>query len=122
MGIWVREPGLAQSETISWNQAANRTQSSGRAVGGRLFLTQQRLVFEPGRFDAAFGGAAWQAPLIAIRAVGSQAPGGQTFGGGLRTRLRLDLADGGVELFVVNHLDDVILVISEAVRAAARTQ
>jgi hypothetical protein len=61
-----------------------------------------------------------QVPLTAIRAVGRQAPGGQTFGGGLRARLRLDLADGGVELFVVNRLDDVIRVITEGVTAAGR--
>ena len=114
MGIWVRGPDLSQSETVVWNRAANRTQSRGRAVGGRLYLTQERLVFEPNRLDALTGGAGWQTPLGRIAGVGSQAPDGNAFSGGMRTRLRLDLADGSVELFVVNHLDDVVRTIRQA--------
>jgi hypothetical protein len=114
MGIWVRTPELAGSETVLWSRTANRTQSERRAIGGRLFLTQSRLIFEPSRFDGAFGGDRWWAPLSSIRKVGSQLPDGRATAGGLRTRLRLDLADGAVELFVVNRLDDVIQVIGQA--------
>jgi hypothetical protein len=114
MGIWVRGPDLGQSEKVVWNRAANRTQSRGRAVGGRLYLTQERLVFEPNRVDAITGGSSWQAALGHIAGVSSQAPDGNAFSGGLRTRLRLDLADGSVELFVVNHLEDVVRTIRQA--------
>jgi hypothetical protein len=115
MGIWVRGPDLGQAETVVWNRAANRSQSTGRAVGGRLYLTQERLVFEPNRVDAATGGDSWQAPLGALAAVSAQPPDGRALSGGLRTRLRLDLSDGNIELFVVNRLDEVV----QTIRAAA---
>jgi hypothetical protein len=114
MGIWVRTPELAGSETVLWSQTANRTQSERRAVGGRLFLTQGRLIFEPSRLDGAVGGNRWWAPLSTIRRVSSQQPDGRVTAGGLRTRLRLDLADGAVELFVINRLDEVVQVIGQA--------
>ncbi len=114
MGIWVRGPDLGQSENVIWKRAANRTQSSGRAVGGRLYLTQERLTFEPNRVDAITGGRNWQAPLGHIAGVSRQSPDGNAFSGGLRSRLRLDLADGSVELFVVNHLDEVVGAIRQA--------
>jgi hypothetical protein len=83
-------------------------------VGGRLFLTQGRLIFEPSRLDGAVGGNRWWAPLSTIRRVSSQQPDGRVTAGGLRTRLRLDLADGAVELFVINRLDEVVQVIGQA--------
>ncbi|MGH3407393.1 MAG: hypothetical protein ACRDRJ_33560 [Streptosporangiaceae bacterium] len=63
-------------------------------------------MFEPNRVDAITGGSNWQAPLGHIAGVSRQPPDGNAFSGGLRSRLRLDLADGSVELFVVNHLDE----------------
>ena len=115
MGIWVRDPALEQVETVLWKRAANRTQSDRRAVGGRLFLTTSRLLFEPNRLDAVTGGENWSAPLASIRSVGIEPRDGNRLSGGLRARLRLDLADGDTELFVVNHVDDVVNVIKKAV-------
>ena len=71
-------------------------------------------MFEPNRVDAITGGRNWQAPLGHIAGVSRESPDGNAFSGGLRARLRLDLADGSVELFVVNHLDDVIRTIRQA--------
>ncbi len=115
MGIWVQKPILAATERVEWTQNANRTQSEQRAVGGRLFLTDTRLLFQPSRFDARTGGDLWSAPLDAIRRVGDEPPDGNRRSGGLRTRPRVALADGGVEFFVVNHVGRVIEVIRRAV-------
>jgi hypothetical protein len=68
VGIWVGEPELGESETVVWKQNANRTQSSNRAVGGRLYLTGTRLLFEPNRLDAVSGGRRWAVPLDSVRA------------------------------------------------------
>ena len=114
MGILVRGPALEQGETVRWKRAANRTQSYWRAVGGFLFLTASRLLFEPNRVDAVTGGESWSAPLASIRSVGIEPRDGNPLSGGLRDRLRLDLADGDTELFVVNHVDDVVNVIRKA--------
>jgi len=82
-----------------------------------LYLTTARLLFEPNRVDAATGGSRWSVPLSAIVSVDVAPRDGSLFNGGLRSRLRIGLADGSVELFVVNRLDEVIRVISQAAQA-----
>lgn len=119
MGMWVREPTLEPAEEVLWKRAANRTQSDRRAVGGCLYLTAARLYFEPNRLDAMTGGQRWSAPLAAVRHAGTEQRDGNRLSGGLRTRLRLDLVGGGVELFVVNHVDNVAKVISQAADLSA---
>ncbi|MBC7301256.1 MAG: hypothetical protein H5T78_09890 [Nocardia sp.] len=118
MGIWIGEPKLTAPETVTWKYLANRTQNS-RAVGGRLYLTGERLLFEPTHIDALTGGRSWQTPLTSITAVGTQAPTGGMFSGGLRTRLRIDLRDGGTELFVVNKMDVPLAVLQRAIAESA---
>jgi hypothetical protein len=107
-----------EDEVVRWKQAANRTQNSGRAVGGRLFLTDERILFEPHRLDARTGGKPWGAALTAIVRVGTESADGNPFSGGLRTRLRLDLSDGNAEFFVVNHMDSLREVIETGIRKA----
>jgi hypothetical protein len=116
MGSWVRDPALDQAETILWKRPANRTQSSWRAVGGRLFLTNSRLIFQPHQFDAVTGGGSWSAPLASVRSVGIEPRNWNPFSGGLRTRLRIELGDGDCELFVVNRVRDVVETIRSEVR------
>jgi len=113
----VTSPALRARERIRWQTAANRAQG-GRSVGGRIFLTNQRLVFEPNRIDSITGGRQWAVPLSAIHEVGFQTRDRNLFSGGLRNRLRLTCADGDDELIVVNHLDDVIDVLETARLAA----
>ena len=50
MGAWVRHSELEGGEVVKWTKAANRQQSELRAVGGKLFLTDRRLLFQPNRF------------------------------------------------------------------------
>ncbi len=98
-------------EVVLWARFANRTQGGYRAVGGKLFLTNQRLLFLPNRVDAALGGHAWEAELADVRGVGRQPARRRPtmlFSGGLRDRLRVVLNQGPVELFVVNQLEEVI--------------
>lgn len=115
MGIWVKSPKLAASETITWQRSANRTQSANRAVGGRLYLTGERLLFEPNHIDALTGGRSWNSALADMVEIGTQAPTGEKFNGGLRTRLRIGLRDGTTELFVVNGVDRVVELLRGAV-------
>jgi hypothetical protein len=114
MGIWVGKPRLGNSETVIWRHLANRTQSMNRAVGGCLYLTSARLLFEPNRVDAATGGQAWSASLLSIKAVGRQPRDGSPFSGGSRDRLIVELADGTAEMFIVNGLEEVIGVLQQA--------
>ena len=110
VGRWVREPELSFGEEILWRRNANREQTSLRQVGGRLFLTNQRLLFTPNRFDDATDGASLSCPVthvadVAVEPSGLAAPLlGRT--ARLRRRRRVELQDGRVELFVVNRADN----------------
>jgi hypothetical protein len=55
MGSWVEEPATADGEEVLWRRAANRQQGPRRAVGGRIFLTNKRVIFMANRFDHATG-------------------------------------------------------------------
>jgi len=104
---WLRGQRAEDGETVEWSKLANRSQSRNRAVGGKLYLTDRRLLFCPHWVDAVFGGRTWNNPLSQVSSVGKE-PRSGGLGGGMRDRLRIELSDGGVELFVVNDLDAVI--------------
>ena len=114
---WLAKHEALVGEAQVWSCAANRTQSPTRAVGGQLLLTNRRLLFSPHLLDYASGGAKWAVDLASITDVGIQPKGGDRLGGGLRDRLRLQLKDGQTELFVVNHLDDVVTRLQAATSA-----
>jgi hypothetical protein len=101
-----------------WSCRANRTQSAFRAVGGRLVLEADRLEFHAHGFDRALAGKGWSAPLSRIRSVGTEPRGLNPLNGALRERLRVEVEDGTVELFVVNELDAVRERIEAAVAGA----
>jgi hypothetical protein len=101
-----------------WRAAANWSHQ-GIARGGHLALTSRALLFQPNRVDGATGAVPWRLPLAAVRSVGVQpVTWSDFFSGGLRRRLRLDLADGGVALLVVNRLDRRVRELGAAVAAA----
>lgn len=97
---------------------ANRTQSALRAVGGKLVLTDDRLEFRPHGFDQALFGRGWSAPLPRIRSVGIEPRGLNPFSGALRKRLRVEMDDGAVEMFVVSRVKEVQEQIAGAVARA----
>src|SRR5438067_4703298 len=98
---WLKSVEAEPQEQVVWSQGANRIQSSGRAVGGKLFLTDRRLVFCPHWVDGATGGKTWEVSRASIATVGRAAKGVK------RDRLRIEVAGGDEELFVVNHLAEV---------------
>ena len=109
---WLKSVAAEPAEEVVWSQAANRLKDSGRAVGGKLFLTDRRLIFCPHWVDAATGGREWQVPLERVAAIGTIPKGSP--GGGMRDRLAIELADGGRERFVVNRLGEVVARLNTA--------
>jgi hypothetical protein len=104
MSWYVRAPVLRPGETVQWQQHAVRQMDAFRIRGGRLFLTSARLIHEPARLNIR--ARPWKTPRANIRNVTVE-PRRLTLpflGMGLRRRLRIELLDGGVELFVVNGL------------------
>lgn len=88
---------------------ANRSQGL-RAVGGTLDLVDGQLQFRPNVFDGAFGGESVDIDLSQITGLGIE-PGRlslmELFSGGLLARLRVELADGSTQLFVVKSPEQV---------------
>ena len=107
---WLVKQDVEEGEQVRWSRNANRFQGN-RGVGGKLFCTDRRLLFSPHRFDGVLGGKTFSVPLAQIAGVDKEPKGSGkqgAFGGGLRDRLRLRLADGREELCVRNELDQVI--------------
>jgi hypothetical protein len=101
-GIFTARFRLRSGEAASSVWLANYSESSMRAVGGRLIFTTQRIAFVPHRIDAMFKAKAWERPVadvVGAKVLGRAASG--VLGGGLRRRLAIDFADGDQMLFVV---------------------
>lgn len=117
-GGWLTSQEAHAGEDVSWSRLANRMQGS-RAVGGKLFLTDQRILFCPHRVDGLLFGKPWSVELAAVSEIGVEPKGSgkaSKFGGGMRDRLRIRTADGSEDLFVVKQLEEEVL---PTLRAAA---
>jgi hypothetical protein len=107
----VPKPVLKPNEIEIETYRANRMQG-GRAVGGHLLLTDQRVVFYPHKLDSSTGGKNWECPLKSISEVRMSARGFNPFNGSMRRRLQIDRT-GATTLFVVNRADSIIAAIRE---------
>jgi hypothetical protein len=104
------------TDKVLHSYGANRAQGR-RAVPGQLEFTRRRVWFTPHRADPR---REWTAELREIRSVDKAPRTYGPFNGGLRQRLRLTMADGSSEIFVVLGLDQAIADIQPLV-AARRT-
>lgn len=116
-GWWLRREALHPGEICLSHWNANRTQGSRRSVGGRLFLTSQRIVFLPHLLDATLGGAPWLSDRSSIVALAKEPRGRERLAGGLRDRLKLVLSNAEDELFVVRDVDRVIEELTSALES-----
>lgn len=105
---WLAEVDALSGEQVGWDCLANRQQDGWRAVGGKLYLTNQRIIFCPHFLERVLGGKKWSTPLDDITDATTEAPDGEPLSGGLRPRLALLLQDGSRELFVVNNLNETV--------------
>jgi hypothetical protein len=101
---------LQEGEHIQWHGIANRGADNTRQVGGILYLTDQRLFFEPHILERVTQEHEWQAPLTDVRL---------SLGDGLwnphipvirdmalRYHLEVIQADGSFEDFWLTHLGE----------------
>ena len=85
----------------------------GLAVGGRLLLTNRRVLFAPRTLVKGPEGDPWECEHDAITDVGLSERGRNPFDGSLRRRLRI-AHDGTVDLFVVSKAKSVAAAIHHA--------
>lgn len=108
-GLRLREPALELGEEIRWEARANRFQQKIRSVGGRLYLTDRRLIFAPNKFETRIGGKPWTARLLALE---------QAFADGSIRTVRVVAKDGQGQRFVVGQKTETAATIDAAIRAA----
>jgi hypothetical protein len=120
MGILQVRPRLAPREEVHWKAFANRVLEDSTTAGGRLFVTDRRVFFQPNRVDRMLGRKVWECPLENVTAVETVGRDGHLFAGGPRKRLGIKTADGE-EVFVVNRLkrkeDELLRLFPRASRA-----
>ncbi len=92
LGLRVREPEFEEGEEVRWEARANRFQQRFRSVGGRVYLTDRRLVFAPTKFEEKIVGRAWSARLGDLDRAFVQGP--------IKT-VRVVANDGGTQRFVI---------------------
>ena len=104
---------LETGEAVVLSIAANHSVGA-TTRGGKLWLTNKRLVFAPHALDRGLGASSVSIPLSQIKDVGKEAAGCsplKIFSGGIRSRLRIETVEGKVYLFVVNGLERVVAQI-----------
>ena len=100
---WFNEVQLSDGEEIILSYPSNHTQAK-RAVGGKLFITNQRIAFAPNRIDANMGGMSLELPVAEITSIGTEEPHytiTEIFSGAWRARLVIHSSDMHPQYFVV---------------------
>jgi hypothetical protein len=113
VSMWFRDPPLRPGERVLWSAGANRDQG-GRAVGGKLYVTAERLLFVANRMDHRMRGLDWEVgrDLVNGYGVANRSLARGPLSGGIRRRLRVTLADGTEGLFVVRRPDATAAALS----------
>jgi hypothetical protein len=113
-GLLMSKQAARPGEVVLWKANANSLQGR-RALGGRLYLTNERLLFNPHFVDAMTGGRQWSVDCSEISAVGREERDPHRPVASVRAVLRIEMSDGKEERFVVNRLDEVVARLREAV-------
>lgn len=106
LGLRVVPPELLSGEAVEWSARANMIQQRVRAVGGRLYLTDRRLVFARNKAESHLGGKEWSADLGELA---SASPGG-------RRSIRVERNDGRVERFIIGSPHKSAETVDRAIR------
>lgn len=108
-GLRVREPVLEEGEEARWEARANRFQSKVRSIGGRIYLTDRRLVFAPTKFEERVAGRAWSARLADLD---------RAFVAGPMKTVRVVAVNGQEDRFVIWPRVESAATIDSAIQAA----
>lgn len=107
LGLRVVPPEMSSDEVIEWSARANMMQLRIRAVGGRLYLTDRRLVFGRNKTESRLGGKEWSADLGELA---SASPSG-------RRSIHVERNDGRVEKFIIGSPRDSAETVERAIWA-----
>jgi hypothetical protein len=112
IGLRVDAPEVEPDEQVVWEARANRFQARVRSIGGRIYLTDRRLIFAPNRFERKVGGRAWGARLIDLECAFVKGP--------MKT-VRVVSGAGAEERFVIWPREESAKRINQAIEEARAT-
>lgn len=125
---WVKGYGARAGEEVRGGFYANFLRSDGRPLGGKLYVTSERILFCPHLIDAFFGGARAMILLEDVEGVDLVDPSTEgtgeegVVGGGTQKRIRVRVRNGEDSYFVVNDLDGAAAVIEESTASLANAE
>ncbi|MDS0476187.1 GRAM domain-containing protein [Natrinema sp. 1APR25-10V2] len=108
---WVTSQEFRSGEELIGAFYANYMRSGARPLGGKLYLTDQRLLFSPHLLDSALGGEPMWIDLEDIERVTDAEPRAEPAESehdDSPAKLHVELTDSTRESFVVSDLDDAI--------------
>src|SRR5581483_10025659 len=111
--ISYRDPAVGDLESPTWCIYATRKQPGKRPVGGKLCLTNQRVLFVANRLDHRLRAADWSRELPSVLSVAVEERKEGVALRALPRRLRIDTADGSEFFFVAKPE-----AVAERLRAA----
>jgi hypothetical protein len=114
MGLWLPEPKLEAGEIIRWQSSAGRSLNRWITSGGKLLVTNRRVLFQPNRFDTLTGKTPWGCPLASVTGFDIVERDLAVLAGGMRRRLGIQTQDG-VESFVINDLEKKVMELREII-------
>lgn len=114
MSLWFAQPKLGVDEAICWQSSAGRSLNRWITSGGRLLVTDRRILFQPNRLDSATGKKPWECPLSAVTGIEPVNRDPTVLAGGLRKRLGIKTTRGN-EAFVVNRLQEKLVELKELI-------
>lgn len=114
-GWWLKSDSLGEGEELIVKYPTNYFYRDSRPLGGRLYLTDQRLVFLPHFLDALLGGDRTSIDLDDIAEVREETPDDRPEGRSRRVppRLQVDTRDGESHLFVIDGIEAAIERVNE---------
>ena len=120
-GWWLSTFELRADESLLEYYAVNYFHGERRPYGGRLYLSDLRLIFVPHRIDALFGVRTATIELVTIADVRRDADGPPTDNGDHNPPacLTVQTDDGDAHYFVMNDIDLAVERILDAIRTAA---
>ena len=109
-GWWMASYPLPEDEALLEKYPANYFASEGRPLGGRLYLTDQRVVFLPHRLDSLLGGSSTDIPFESINGIYREtAADRDNPESPIPDRLEIQELSGESHLFVLSDLDGALL-------------
>jgi hypothetical protein len=118
MSFFFPSPSLGAGETVVWSHKCQRSIPQRAFIGGTLLLTEDRLVFQPARLTVKHP-EVLSYPLADCARVETVERTWTAYDGGTHRRIRLVMADGSSELFVIKDVDEVASFLSDAIHRTA---